>query len=171
MKLLRVVLRIMVVLVVVRSDPVKSHLLLPLPLIDLTKSRTCKRPLRGQSEGEGCLADEQVEQCGQPGRGEAGARWPRRESRSAAPSSPLSTSQSGGSPEVKAFCVCNVCSVFTFAVFPWLLQLQFVCKHIFEFAIYFQYLYLQTLTSSLSLSCSLVDTSPSQSSQNTFNPK
>ena len=26
--------------------PVKSHLLLPLPLIDLTKSKTCKRPSR-----------------------------------------------------------------------------------------------------------------------------
>ena len=26
---------------------VKSHLLLPLPLIDLTKSKTCKRPSRG----------------------------------------------------------------------------------------------------------------------------
>ena len=52
MKLLRMVVRIMVVVVVVQYDPVKSHLLLPLPLIDLTKSKTCKRPSRGVSRKE-----------------------------------------------------------------------------------------------------------------------
>ena len=47
MRLLRMAVRISVVVVVVQYDPVKSHLLLPLPLIDLTKSKTCKRPRRG----------------------------------------------------------------------------------------------------------------------------
>ena len=47
MKLLRMAVRISVVVVNCKERyPVKSHLLLPLPLIDLTKSKTCKRPSR-----------------------------------------------------------------------------------------------------------------------------
>ena len=52
MKFLWTAVRIIIVMVLVQYDPVKSHLLLPLPLIDLTKSKTCKRPSRGVSRKE-----------------------------------------------------------------------------------------------------------------------
>ena len=53
MKLLRMAVRILIVVVNCKERYlVKSHLLLPLPLIDLTKSKTCKRPSKGFSRKE-----------------------------------------------------------------------------------------------------------------------